>query len=279
MRKVRVKGVACFLWFYYMFIPDVSQPLWFMITFVVFFAIIGGRYFLVSGLFYLIFYAWFPAKFKQRKISKKAYSRRQFSREITRSLTTALIFAFIGTIMILLWKKGYTAIYTDINAYGWWWLPVSLMISLLLDETYYYWAHRLLHKPKLFRLIHKVHHQSNITSPWTAFSFHPFEGLLLSVSLPVILMIIPMHPVVILLQLTIMTFSSVINHLDIEIYPARFHKHVAGKWLIGATHHGLHHKQFKYNFGLYFTFWDKWKKTESPLFKETFERVTTSKPY
>jgi Delta7-sterol 5-desaturase len=279
MRNISLKAVACFLWFYYMFIPDVSQSLWFMITFVVFFAIIVGRYFLVSGLFYLIFYAWFPARFKQRKISKKEYASRQFKREISRSMTTALIFAFIGTVMILLWEKGYTAIYTDINAYGWWWLPVSLIISMLLDETYYYWVHRLLHKPKLFKLIHKVHHQSNITSPWTAFSFHPFEGLLLSVSLPVILMIVPMHPVVILLQLTIMTFSSVINHLDIEIYPARFHKHVVGKWLIGATHHGLHHKQFKYNFGLYFTFWDKWKKTESPLFDETFKSATTAKPY
>ncbi len=58
----------------------------------------------------------------------------------------------------------------------------------------------------------------------------------------IILMIVPMHPVVILAQLTIMTFSGVINHLDIEIiYPA-----ISYKWIIGATHHGLYHKQFKY---------------------------------
>ncbi len=258
----------------FMFIPDVSQPFWFTITLVVFFAIIAGRYFLVSGLFYLVFYIWFPAKWQQRKISKKEFSRNQLQREISQSLVTAVIFAFIGTAMILLWQKGYTKIYTSISEFGWWWLPVSLLISMLLDETYYYWIHRQLHKPKLFKLIHRVHHQSNITSPWTAFSFHPLEGLLLSVSLPVILIILPMHPVMILLQLTIMTFSSVINHLDIEVYPHRFHKHVLGKWLIGATHHALHHKQFKYNFGLYFTFWDKWKKTESPLFEETFEHNT-----
>ena len=129
-QPVRLKAVACFLWFYYMFIPDVLQP---------------------------------------------------------------LIFALIGTIMILLWEKGYTAIYTDISKYGWWWLLASLILSMLIDETYYYWMHRLLHKPKLFKLIHKVHHPSNITSPWTAFSFHPLEGLLLSVSLPVILMMVPLE--------------------------------------------------------------------------------------
>jgi sterol desaturase/sphingolipid hydroxylase (fatty acid hydroxylase superfamily) len=47
-----------------------------------------------------------------------------------------------------------------------------------------------------------------------------------------------------------------------------------GKWIIGATHHSLHHKQFKYNYGLYFTFWDKLKKTESPLFDKLFAATT-----
>ena len=71
-----------------------------------------------------------------------------------------------------------------------------------------------------------------------------------------------------------MTISSVINHLDIEIYPKGFNNTIPGRWFIGATHHSLHHKQFKYNYGLYFTFWDKRKKTESPLFKQLFEKAT-----
>jgi Delta7-sterol 5-desaturase len=90
------------------------------------------------------------------------------------------------------------------------------------------------------------------------------------------LMVLPMHLYVLIIQLTIMTFSSVINHLDIEIYPKNFHKHFFGRWLIGASHHSLHHKQFKYNYGLYFTFWDKWKKTESPLYEKLFEEKTSS---
>ena len=64
-----------------------------------------------------------------------------------------------------------------------------------------------------------------------------------------------------------MTFSSVINHLNIEIYPKNSNN-ILTKWVIGATHHSLHHKQFKYNFGLYFTFWDKIEKTESPVFSK-----------
>ena len=134
-----------------------------------------------------------------------------------------------------------------------------------------------MHKPSVFRIIHKTHHESNTTSAWTAFSFHPIEGLLQAIILPAILVFLPMHLYVLLLQLTLMTFSSVINHLEIETYPANFRKHVIGKWIIGATHHSLHHKQFRYNYGLYFTFWDKAIKTESPKFSRLFEEKTNHK--
>jgi sterol desaturase/sphingolipid hydroxylase (fatty acid hydroxylase superfamily) len=71
-----------------------------------------------------------------------------------------------------------------------------------------------------------------------------------------------------------MTTTSVINHLNTEIYPRDFNKHWFGRWWIGATHHSLHHAQFRYNFGLYFTFWDKIMQTESPDYNKLFEEKT-----
>jgi sterol desaturase/sphingolipid hydroxylase (fatty acid hydroxylase superfamily) len=152
-----------------------------------------------------------------------------------------------------------------------WWLPVSFLLSLLIHETYYYWVHRWMHQPRIFRLVHKVHHDSNITSPWTAFSFHPLEGVLQAIILPLILMIVPLHPYVIVVQLVFMSISSVINHLEIEIFPRSFYHHPVGRWLIGATHHSMHHRQFRYNYGLYFTFLDKLHKTESPGYEGKLE--------
>ncbi len=258
-------------------LPDFTQPSWMMIVTLIFFVIIIGRYFLFAGIFYLIFYVWFKEKWKSRKINTRNYRPNQFKVEVKWSMITALLFSVAGTATVILWQKGDTKVYTDLGQYGWWYLPVSLVVFMLLHETYYYWLHRWMHKPAVFRIVHKVHHDSNITSPFTAFSFHPLEGLLQAIFLPIMLMILPMHYYVIIIQLTIMTISSVINHLDIEIYPKKFDNNFAGRWIIGATHHSLHHKQFKYNYGLYFTFWDKIKKTESPLFKKLFE-TTTSKP-
>ncbi len=257
-------------------LPDFSSPLWFTLITLSFFAVVIGRYLFIAGAFYLIFYRWFPEKWEDRKINEKAYKKGQFKKEVMWSTLTAMLFALAGTITMVGWQNGYTKVYLDISEYAWWWMPLSLVIALLLHETYYYWLHRWMHHPRVFGFIHKVHHESNITSPWTAFSFHPLEGLLQALFLPLLLMVLPMHLYVIVVQLTIMTFSSVVNHLDIEIYPKNFTRNFFGKWLIGATHHSLHHKQFKFNYGLYFTFWDKWKKTESPLYEALFEEKTNA---
>ena len=73
-----------------------------------------------------------------------------------------------------------------------------------------------------------------------------------------------------------MELNGFLNHLDIEIYPRNFNKNFIGKWLIGATHHSLHHSEFITNYGLYFTFWDRWMKTESKNFDTVFEKVTSA---
>jgi Delta7-sterol 5-desaturase len=258
-------------------LPDFSQPLPFLGAILAMFLVITGRYFLIAGIFYGIFHAWYPQKWKERKINARSYKKGQFRKEVGWSLLTALIFAIAGAIMLVLWQKGWTRIYLDPYQYSIWWMPASLLIAMILHETYYYWLHRWMHHPPVFRLVHKVHHDSSITSPWTAFSFHPLEGLIQALFLPLLLLVLPMHLYVIIIQLTIMTFSSVINHLDIEIYPKGFHRHFIGRWMIGATHHSLHHKQFKFNYGLYFTFWDKWKRTESPVFEKLFEEKTEAK--
>jgi sterol desaturase/sphingolipid hydroxylase (fatty acid hydroxylase superfamily) len=257
-----------------MILPDFSQPLPFALATAVIFAVVIGRYLLIAGLFYGIFYLWFPGKWQQRKINSKAYKDGQFRREVKWSMFTGLLFALAGAGLLVLWQKGFTKVYLDTSLYAWWWMPLSLFVAMLLHETYYYWLHRWMHHPKVFRSVHKVHHDSNITSPWTAFSFHPLEGVLQALFLPLLLLFLPMHLYVVIIQLTIMTFSSVINHLDIEVYPHSFNKNFIGRWIIGATHHSLHHKQFKYNYGLYFTFWDKWKGTESPLYEQLFAEKT-----
>lgn len=252
-------------------LPDFRDPVWFLVAAGITYAIVMGRYFIIAGIFYLVFYKWQKEKWSASKISPRNYPAGQFRQEIIRSNISSIIFAFTGALMLLGWQMGYIKVYLKGSDYAWWWIPLSGFLALFLQETYYYWLHRWMHIPSVYKLVHKWHHDSQIASPWTAFSFHPLEGLIQAAFLPLLLLVIPMHLYVLIGLLVIMSISSVINHLDIEVYPKWFARHFLGKWLIGATHHSLHHKQYKYNFGLYFTCWDVIGKTESPYYGQLFE--------
>jgi Delta7-sterol 5-desaturase len=257
---------------------DLSNWSVFALSVLAMFLVVVLRYLVVAGVFFLYFHRWRAQWWQARKINPKPYSEGQFGREIYWSVISSFIFAVAGAFTAILWQKGYTAIYLNINDLGWLYFGLSILIAMFIHETYYYWLHRWMHQPAVFRVVHKVHHDSLIASPWTAFSFHPYESILEAIILPAIVLFLPMYPYAIVTHLTIMTFSSVINHLDIEIYPPNFAKNFLGKWLIGATHHALHHSQFKYNFGLYFTFWDKWMHTESPQYERKFAEKTQKNP-
>lgn len=245
-----------------------GTPVIYFIYALIFFLAIAGRYFVAAGLFYGYYFRLKSDKFRDRRLGRKKLRRNQIRKEIGWSLKSSVIFALVGVGTFWLWQKGLTAIYLEADLYGYWYLPVSLLLVLLIHETYYYWVHRWMHNPRLYRHVHKVHHDSLTPTPWTAFSFHPWEALLEAIILPVILMIIPMHTFVLAVYLLLMTLSSVVNHLDIEIYSKAFRNTWLGKLLIGATHHHYHHEEFRTNYGLYFTFWDRIMKTESAKMRQ-----------
>ncbi|MDT0688970.1 sterol desaturase family protein [Salegentibacter sp. F188] len=242
---------------------DVNQPTGFLICLAILFFAVLVRYLLAAGVFYYYYFVWNSSKFKERVLSRRKLRKNQLKKEIRWSIISSAIFAFFGACAYWLWQNDFTAIYLNLSEFGYWYLPVSLLVILFIHETYYYWVHRWMHHPKIFRKVHKVHHDSLTPTPWTAFSFHPWESLLEALILPLILIFIPVHIFVLGTYLLLMTLSSVINHLDIEIYPVSFQNSKFGKLFIGATHHHYHHEEFKTNYGLYFTFWDKWMKTES----------------
>jgi sterol desaturase/sphingolipid hydroxylase (fatty acid hydroxylase superfamily) len=212
--------------------------------------------------------------FYRQKNRDRIASKRQ-RKEIYWAICSSAIFACLTAAMFWLYQQDYTRVYTDIKTYGWLYFTGSIMFVLLLYETYYYWLHRWMHLPKVFKVVHKIHHESIHTSAFTSFSFHPVEALLQFMLLPVIVMMIPLHYAAIFIVLSLMTISAIINHAGEEIYPRWFRRHPIARWLIGSTHHDLHHKEFNSNFGLCFTLWDWWMNTESRTYQDQFRRNTS----
>ncbi|MEQ8530714.1 MAG: hypothetical protein RIB86_02610 [Imperialibacter sp.] len=119
-------------------IINFSQPTEVIAFTLLLFLIVFVRYVIVSAIFFGIFYQIGAQKFAARKISTGTWKKGQFKKEIFYSALTSFVFALSGVGMLWAWQSEKTAIYTDLSAYGYWYLPVSLVIALFVHETYYY---------------------------------------------------------------------------------------------------------------------------------------------
>jgi len=224
----------------------------------VFFGLIIARYFLLVGSIYILFYSVLGKKFNIE--TSKAISspfNKSIRQDVELSLVSGLIFAFCAGVIMSSYDLGITLFYRDPLQYGLWYLIGSFWIVLVLQDTYFYFIHRLFHRPKLFKWFPRGHHRSVEPTPWTSFAFDPPEAVIQALFLVVIVFIIPLHYITFIAILMTMTLWSIVNHLGFQLFADSPGHNFLSRWLIGAKHHLIHHKQYNIHYGLYFTFWDK----------------------
>ncbi|RYE21024.1 MAG: hypothetical protein EOP51_16525 [Sphingobacteriales bacterium] len=154
-----------------------------------------------------------------------------------------------------------TRIYSDAGEYGYLYFVLSIVLMIVIQDTYFYWTHRLLHWRPMFKYVHKLHHLSVTPTPFSAYAFHPVEAFINVLILPAIVFIIPYHNN----ALTIFTICSLLfnikGHMGYEFVPEKWRNYFAFKWLNSTTQHDKHHSLSNYNYGFYFAFWDAVMKT------------------
>ena len=220
--------------------------------------IVGARYLATSGLF-----AWIT---QRRHPGLYAGQGAQIRREIGWSLASAAIYGLPAGIVAWGWQeRGWTLIYTDWGDYPLWVAPLSLLGFLLAHDTWFYWTHRWMHGPRGLRLGHAIHHASRPPTAWAAMSFSPAEALSGALVIPVLVFLIPIHVALLGVVLTIMTVMGIGNHMGWEMFPRALVHGPVGRWLITASHHERHHREYRCNYGLYFRHWDRWCGTDRGL--------------
>ena len=220
--------------------------------------IVALRYAATSG-----FFAWLT---ERRHPGRHTNLGPQVRREIAWSLASAAIYGVPAGVVAWGWQaRGWTRIYTDWNAYPLWYAPLSVLLYLLAHDAWFYWTHRLLHRPRPFRVAHAVHHASRPPTAWAAMSFHPWEALTGAVVIPALVFAVPIHAAMLGVVLAIMTVMGVTNHMGWEMFPRRLVHSPLGDWLITASHHQRHHEEYQCNYGLYFRLWDRLCGTDRGL--------------
>jgi sterol desaturase/sphingolipid hydroxylase (fatty acid hydroxylase superfamily) len=237
-------------------------------------AIISLRYFIIAGLAFLICYVWLRKKISYKKIQVRFPGTKDYRREIIFSLITMIIFStvpffFLGNQSI----KATTTFYSDMHQHSrlYFWLAFPLM--LLMHDAYFYFTHRLMHHPRLFKWFHLLHHKSTNPSPWAAFAFSPLEALVEIGILVVFLYTIPIMRFHLFFFFLFMMLYNVYGHLGWELYPKNFQRSVIGRWINTSINHNQHHQYFKGNYGLYFLWWDRWFGTLREDYETSFDEV------
>ena len=225
------------------------------------------RYTLAAGVVWLLVEVVFGHRLAGRPILDGARQPGQIRREFTYSLSTVVIFATNGLLVWLLAAAGTVEIYSDVASRGrtWWWL--SLVLIVVAHDAYFYWTHRWLHQRRWFRAVHGRHHASSHPTPWAAYAFHPVEALVQAAFLPLFLLAVPVHSGVIVVFLVHMILRNVIGHCAHELMPWGWTRSRWLGWITPVSHHHFHHARNRGNFGLYFTWWDRWCGTEDAEYR------------
>ena len=226
---------------------------------------------------YFLFWKKLKHKLKHWRIQfQQRADRQQIQSELINAIGTLSVGALFSSIVIYASTLGYTKIYTDYKSFHWGWAFGGFFILLLIDDTWFYWTHRLLHHPKIYKYVHRKHHLSIDVTPYTSLSFHWLEAFLLSFWIIPVAFILPIYAPVLLLVQIWGTLDNIKAHLGYELYPAWWHRSWL-RFLTTSTHHNMHHSKFNGNYGVHFRFWDKICGTEFDDYKTTFDNIQNRK--
>lgn len=192
--------------------------------------------------------------------------------DVVLSVLSSGIFAFCAALMTSAFEQGHTRLYLESDRYGFWYLGVSLVLVILLQDTYFYFTHRLAHHPKCYKWLHQGHHHFKNPTPWTAFSFDPAEALIQAIYLMGVVFIIPMHFSVLCAVVLVMTLGALIHHFGFRLFEDSAFGKWLGGWMVGPLHHWMHHRKYTAHYSLYFTFWDKVMGTQQEGYEEILSR-------
>jgi len=133
------------------------------------------------------------------------------------------------------------------------WFVLMFPFLVIWSSFHFYWVHRALHWPPLYKLAHALHHRNVNVGPWSGISMHPVEHLLFYTNF-VIHLVVPSHPIHVLFHGYMQSVHPVFSHSGFDTLQ------VAGRdqAKMGDFFHQLHHRYFECNYGTVEMPWDRW---------------------
>jgi lathosterol oxidase len=231
-----------------------------------------GSYFLAAGLMFGVVLIWQRRGVYLFRIRRTFAKAAQMRREIFNSVVTLGVFQF-AQVIFRVGVMAFGGVVSLERHIPMWQFVLSFPLILIVHETYFYWTHRFMHLPRVFKFMHWEHHKSNAPTPWTSYSFALPEAMIQGSYVAFYVAFFPCTTPTIVFFAIVEILHNVAIHAGIDFFPRFLVTHRIFGWIAGGTHHNLHHATSNSNYGLYFRFWDRMMGTEHPDFVRIYEYV------
>ena len=168
------------------------------------------------------------------------------------SLASGISFATLYTILWF-WAAANGVAATASFAANPFWFIAWFPLMLLWGSFHFYWVHRALHVPSLYKIAHGLHHRNGNVGPWSGISMHPIEHAIYFSSL-LIHFVVPTSPIHIFFHVYAFTLHPICSHSGFDGLLVSDKKRAQ----LGDFFHQLHHKYFECNYGTVEMPWDRW---------------------
>jgi sterol desaturase/sphingolipid hydroxylase (fatty acid hydroxylase superfamily) len=152
-----------------------------------------------------------------------------------------IVWTLYEALFLYLWANHKIEYYENILDYPLWSLFLLIIVPYY-REFHFYWVHRMIHWPPLYRTIHYLHHKNINPGPWSGISMHPIEHIFYF-SCAFIHAIILSHPIHFYFNILHAALTPAGGHIG-------FHGPVVKESIPGGSYfHYLHHRYFECNYG------------------------------
>ena len=158
--------------------------------------------------------------------------------------------------------------------------PVSLPLAIasyplimIGHDAYFYFTHRLMHAPAIFRGVHWEHHRSKHPTVLAAYSFSITESVAQGFYPILYVMLFPCTFPTLIFFYFVAIAHDVMIHSGIDFMPRFLVTDRRFGWICGTIYHDIHHAVGRTNYGLYTRVWDRLFKTEHPDFVAIYDYV------
>lgn len=232
-----------------------------------------GRYIIAATVIGAVVWIMARTRLASRRIQTRRATAADRRREFLLSVRACVI--YIGITVAIVWLMNMGLIHRIGPGQGLV-VNIALFVTMVVaHDAYFYWVHRAMHHPLLFKRFHLAHHRSVTPTPFAIYSFSIPETLVMALFVLIWQIFVLTPGIVFLSFMGFQVLRNAMGHAGFELHPRWWLSTPLTRWINTTTHHDLHHNgSFKHNYGLYFTWWDKMMGTEHPRYHAEFARVT-----